>query len=810
MEKENIAPSGINLIEGQVFCSELEAKQAVKNFCETNYVSFRVDTNNKQCLKFCCKNGGRIRGSKTQGERIHQHYNQMNCPALVRFYKSKKDGSLTCTKIVNEHSHAVTAAIYNRDNVQLEQEEIDLCLSLKSGNCKPSQIKRVLQEKYHKEVTIQKLKNMIKKFPAEDLQENNFEEFLTSLEDEGGNVNWLDDPDGTVRCMAIYSSKMKNAFHSSDPPLVQLDTTFEIEASRYKLMAVVYLNPTTNKSEVAFMALMCDETTDTVDYALKCFKSLCLRQKLIFIVDKDFGQLAVLSKLFPGATILLCIFHAIKFIKTLVATAPVFVERKTAILKQFRTVLYSNTEADMCKNIDDFLNLVEGVEVKTGDKLTSLKEYFKRNWLGCKEMWVIWYRKDLPCLGDNTSNRVERYFWTLKKALKDTFMSLPKTVSALKYLVKFADERLQEKYTYAQNKVLVIYDKNELIVKNNQEASKVLNDRGCVLFHSAQKKLEKVEIFLSLEERKVVHRLNGGSKVYSTTLESCDCMFVYNHQAPCSHILFMRVKDPNVPVFSPELFHKRYLRESMSLQSLDTENVSVGMEDGVRNEVVDDMLTVETEYDIALSDRKKYAMVMPILIRLGNLISCHPTKMFLHYLDRMNDFEKRIRRGQNLDSLINDITAETLDVPDLNTENRIRNPLFIEENENVENNIVEEEEANVGESENGSIDRANGASAEITNGGGVKRLFDSITFKESLRTKGRPRKKSKQFVFNKGKADRQKNTTRSKPTRRKKKDLQKESITDSESSEDETAELDDSKGGLDFNTSDDEESLVPS
>ena len=125
MEKENVAPSVIELIEGQVFSPELEAKQAVKNYCETNYVSFRVDTNNKQCLKFCCKNGGRIRGPKTQGERIHQHYNQMNCPALVRFYKSKKDRTLTCTKIVNEHSHSVTAAIYNRDNVQLEQEEID-------------------------------------------------------------------------------------------------------------------------------------------------------------------------------------------------------------------------------------------------------------------------------------------------------------------------------------------------------------------------------------------------------------------------------------------------------------------------------------------------------------------------------------------------------------------------------------------------------------------------------------------------------------------------------------------------------------
>ena len=109
------------------------------------------------------------------------------------------------------------------------------------------------------------------------------------MEGEGGKVEWCDDPDGKVRCIALYSSKMKNAYYSSDPPLVQLDTTFEIEAARYKLMAIVYLNPTTNKSEIAFMALMCDETNTTVEYALRCLKSMCFREDLIFIVDKDFG-----------------------------------------------------------------------------------------------------------------------------------------------------------------------------------------------------------------------------------------------------------------------------------------------------------------------------------------------------------------------------------------------------------------------------------------------------------------------------------------------------------------------------------------
>ena len=187
-------------------------------------------------------------------------------------------------------------------------------------------------------------------------------------------------------------------FRSRTPlPLVQLDTTFEIESARYKLMAVVYLNPTTNKSEVAFMALMCDEVYATVEFALKTFKSFCSRNDLIFIVDKDFGQISALNKIFPESTVLLCIFHAIKFIKTLIATAPIVVERKQAILLQFRKVLYSQTETDLYKHNEDLLKISNGVMVKTGsgEGLTSFSEYYNRNWYACKQMWVILYRKHL-------------------------------------------------------------------------------------------------------------------------------------------------------------------------------------------------------------------------------------------------------------------------------------------------------------------------------------------------------------------------------------------------------------------------------
>jgi hypothetical protein len=59
------------------------------------------------------------------------------------------------------------------------------------------------------------------------------------------------------------------------------------------IFAVGYLNPTTNKSKLAFLALVCDETKPKIEFALKAFKKIYLKDELIFTFDKIFGQLNI-------------------------------------------------------------------------------------------------------------------------------------------------------------------------------------------------------------------------------------------------------------------------------------------------------------------------------------------------------------------------------------------------------------------------------------------------------------------------------------------------------------------------------------
>ena len=86
-------------------------------------------------------------------------------------------------------------------------------------------------------------------------------------------------------------------------------------------------------------------------------------------------------------------------------------------------------------------------------------------------------------------------FWTLKRSIRETFISLPETIASITHLVKFADHRIKESTTFNSMRPLKIYNSDSLIRDLNDEASRALNG---IIFNQTLKMFKQLENNLQL------------------------------------------------------------------------------------------------------------------------------------------------------------------------------------------------------------------------------------------------------------------------------------------------------------------------
>ena len=675
---------------GEIFTSKDDVKNFLKLYNSEKFTNLVIESSNNKQIRISCRHGV-SRNSLSTGKRPNQHYNYLGCQAKVRMSKSCKPNEpfkVTAANLL--HNHPITEEIYQQLNVTLNKEEEELVKTLKEANAKPSNITRVLLERSKKKVTIQKLKNLLAKISpkAGDNEVNeSLENFLKHLEEEGGVINWVDDNDGNMKALFITSNKMKSAFKSANPPLIQMDTSFEFESARYKVAAFCYLDPNSDKTEIAAFSMMSQETAHCFQFVLDEFSKICVRQDLIFLIDKDFTEMETLRKVFPSAIVLLCVFHTLKYMRNLFATIPDTVEIKEDIYTQFKRLVYSNSVDIFETENDKFLDMVESIKVRTVQKYVSLKDYYVRNWLSCKLTWVGCYRKGLPLLGDNTTNRIENKFGRLKLDIKDTFMSLPKTGVAIIHLVQYAEKLLTERYVYGTMKSLKIFSSNPAIRQLNEEAALKLNDKGCKLLNDSLHILEKKRQNFSSYDEGVAETFDEETVVkYSTNHFNCNCSLFKTFQAPCAHVIFLRENENRLnssfKIFELESFHSRYHRKESLIGVLHTQDV-IELEPNLSacDELLEPFIPVPDGEPAPLTNHKKYKLISPVLLTLGNLVSLHPTKKFYEYLAAFEKIENVVRRGGTI--FDEDFELYTDETPDVHN-NSLNNSKEADSNNNAE------------------------------------------------------------------------------------------------------------------------------
>ena len=128
-------------------------------------------------------------------------------------------------------------------------------------------------------------------------------------------------------------------------------------------------------------------------------------------------------------------------------------------------------------------------------------------------------------------------------------------------------------------------------------------------------------------------------------------------------------------------------------------------------------------------------MPMPVLVNIGNLASCYSSNQFLEYVEEFKKIESLVRKGKG-------ILKE-------DAENEFSEEIDLPQDSGVYPSTLNEQESGVCIHSQENTSPSNTEPASKFN----------RKFKESLKSKGRPKKRTKQLIFNKTSFDKRKKTT---------------------------------------------------
>ena len=155
----------------------------------------------------------------------------------------------------------------------------------------------------------------------------------------------------------------------------------------------------------ARMPFLHEQTLSEVLEILKFSLGESYRENKIFLIDKDFTEIASLKKCFPSTDVHICHFHISQTFRR--KTSSFKEPERTAIRYILQKMLYVTSS-------EEYDELYISLQNHAPD---YFKSYFQRCWHSCKEMWVQGYQDSRVCYGEKTTNRLESFHQKIKTRL---------------------------------------------------------------------------------------------------------------------------------------------------------------------------------------------------------------------------------------------------------------------------------------------------------------------------------------------------------------------------------------------------------
>ena len=249
---------------------------------------------------------------------------------------------------------------------------------------------------------------------GDDVQTEALKELLKTIEgnDTKNRARTNINEEGVLQCLFLqleYQLEWLQLYGQ----LFHIDGTFKVNTENYLLYVIMVQNSNGEGRPVAY-CWMKTENVENLEFLYSQILDLPdLPEVKVIIVDKDLTNLPVLKRYFPETIILLCTFHVIKWLKSVIAKIVISSQLKNEIMFRIKALVNAQSEEIYNENYKIFCDLCRENKLECENK-APLEEYFYDNWHLNQIELVYYYRKSMTTWGTNTNNHLESFNQNVK------------------------------------------------------------------------------------------------------------------------------------------------------------------------------------------------------------------------------------------------------------------------------------------------------------------------------------------------------------------------------------------------------------
>jgi hypothetical protein len=328
--------------------------------------------------------------------------------------------------------------------------------------------------------------------------------------------------------------------------LFHIDGTFKVNCENYLLYVVMVQNSNGEGRPVAYCWMKAETMENLEFFYTEILNMPRLSETKVIIVDKDLTNVNLLKTMFPNAVVLLCKFHVIKWLKSVVSKIVTTTDVKNSVMfevKAMTNAISAEIYDEAYKNFNQVC-VDNDLLLENGDLLS---DYFYRNWHNNREDWVFYFRLKLPTFGTNTNNHLESFNNNIKISVNHHLH----LASSIKEIIEITLE-YRDRQTLKNNRDFKRSKQHDKIKEPSIfELFKKVDDKAAQLMLNEYKLLD---LNSNVNNYRYDHHGTGYSvynectqtlnvikieEIDSKKVAKCSCSSFIMHNLPCRHLLFI-------------------------------------------------------------------------------------------------------------------------------------------------------------------------------------------------------------------------------------------------------------------------------